>query len=68
MQKVAQGHAKDAWVSPTTAAFGRCTFWLDLVVVYFFNYIFNKFEVVLEHQDSKKWMYIRVNLMLRASK
>jgi hypothetical protein len=34
------------------------------VVVCFFSYIFNKFEVILEEQDSKNWRYVRVSLIL----
>ena len=37
------------------------------VVVCLFHYIFNKFEVILEEQNSKKWMYIRVSLILNVS-
>ena len=43
-----------------------CAVRLDPVIVGLFSYIFSKFEMILEEQDSKKWIYtyIRVSLIL----
>jgi len=41
-----------------------CAVRLDPVVICSFSYTFNMFAVILEEQDSKIWMYIRVSLIL----
>jgi len=41
-----------------------CGVRLDPVVICSFSYTFNMFAVILEEQDSKIWMYIRVSLIL----